>query len=69
MTQCSLSLSLFSCTHRSHGISDVLLLVLVLVDVSDAERVPELGLVPEARVQHALHRVARHVGRRQGQET
>ena len=38
-------------------------------DPADAEGVPQRGLVPEVGVNHALHRVTRHVGCGQGEET
>ena len=65
--------------HRVDGGSIALLHVLVLEVVgaaargeagaADGEGVPQLAAVPEVGVHHALHRVARHVGRGQRQET
>ena len=64
--------------HRVDGGSVALLHVLVLEVVgagaggeagaADGEGVPQLAAVPEVGVHHALHRVARHVGRGQRQE-
>ena len=36
---------------------------------ADAEGVPQRALVPEVGVNHALHRVTRHIGCGQGEET
>ena len=56
-------------TDRSDLVADVLLLVLVVVHLPHAERVPDLRRVPQPRVEDALHRVPGHVGRRQGEKT
>ena len=50
-------------------VSYVVLLILVLVDVPDAERVPQGGGVPQAGVQHAFNGVPGHVRGGEGKET
>ena len=68
--------------HLVDGISDIFLLVLVVktlspavgsseaqLSISDTERVPQRGLVPQPGVEDTLHRVAGHVRGRKGQET
>ncbi len=55
--------------HRSDLVPHVVLLVLVLQDVSHAQRVQEGRGVPDVGVEDALHGVAGHVRRGQRQKT
>ena len=66
-------------SHLVDGISDIFLLVLVVktlspavgsseaqLSISDTERVPQRGLVPQPGVEDTLHGVAGHVRGREG---
>lgn len=55
--------------YRSNRIAHVLLFILVLVDVPQAQWIPDSRLVPQLRVEYTLDGIAGHVSCRKGEES